>query len=158
MNVSIPLFPSKLQRAVGTGSALLSWELRWCQSHSGACKEFHTVLGLVLEVVSVLVFSPFSVFASVLPECANPFLVARWSSLLLPVWDNVLLWRFQVDFFKGRGQWKRTRGVPTLDQRKQIWLGSMSTQVWSLASLSGFRIRHCCELWCRPVTIAPFDP
>lgn len=47
--------------------------------------QFHTVLNLVLEVVSVLVFSPFSVFASVLPECANPFLVAGWSSLLLPV-------------------------------------------------------------------------
>ena len=21
----------------------------------------------------------------------------------------------------------------------------------SLASLSGFRIQHCCELWCRPL-------
>ena len=24
--------------------------------------------------------------------------------------------------------------------------------VWSLASLSGLRIRHCCELWCRSQT------
>ena len=25
----------------------------------------------------------------------------------------------------------------------------MRMQVWSLVSLSGLRIRHCCELWCR---------
>ena len=28
------------------------------------------------------------------------------------------------------------------------WLVSMRVQVRSLASLSGLRIRHCCELWC----------
>ena len=32
-------------------------------------------------------------------------------------------------------------------QRKWIWLASMRTQVWSLASLSGLRIWHCHELW-----------
>ena len=35
------------------------------------------------------------------------------------------------------GQWKR------------IWLASMRTQVRSLASLSGLRIRRCCDLWYR---------
>ena len=34
-------------------------------------------------------------------------------------------------------------------QQKGIWLVSMRTQVWSLASLSGLRIQHCLELWCR---------
>ena len=28
-------------------------------------------------------------------------------------------------------------------QQKQTWLVSMSTQIWSLASLSGLRIQHC---------------
>ena len=31
-------------------------------------------------------------------------------------------------------------------------LVSMRMQVWSLASLSGLRIRHCCELWSRSQT------
>ena len=33
--------------------------------------------------------------------------------------------------------------------RKRIWLASMRTQVPSLASLSGLRIWHCREQWCR---------
>ena len=41
------------------------------------------------------------------------------------------------------------RGVPAVAQWKQIWLASMRTQVWSLASLSGLRIWRCYELWCR---------
>ena len=32
---------------------------------------------------------------------------------------------------------------------KQIWQVSMRMQVWTLASLSGLRIRHFCEPWCR---------
>ena len=34
-------------------------------------------------------------------------------------------------------------------QQKQIRLGTMRFQVRSLALLSGLRIRHCHELWCR---------
>ena len=34
-------------------------------------------------------------------------------------------------------------------QRKQIRLGIMRLRIRSLASLSGLRIRHCGELWCR---------
>ena len=33
-------------------------------------------------------------------------------------------------------------------QWKGIQLGAMRLQVGSLASLSGLRILHCCELWC----------
>ena len=32
---------------------------------------------------------------------------------------------------------------------KPIWLGTMKLQVWSLASLSGLRVWHCHELWCK---------
>ena len=39
--------------------------------------------------------------------------------------------------------------VPIVAQWKQIWLASRKTQVWPLASLSGLRIWHWCELWCR---------
>ena len=34
-------------------------------------------------------------------------------------------------------------------QRKQIRLGTMRLQVRFLPSISGLRIRHCQELWCR---------
>ena len=42
-----------------------------------------------------------------------------------------------------------TNQVPIVAQWKWTWLASMGTQVWSLASLSGLRIRHCHDLWCR---------
>ena len=42
---------------------------------------------------------------------------------------------------------KVKEGVPTVAQRKRIWLGTMRLRVQSLASLSGLGIR---ELWCRP--------
>ena len=44
------------------------------------------------------------------------------------------------------------RGVPIVAQWKQIQLASMRTHVRSLALLSGFRIQHCPELWCRSQT------
>jgi len=40
-------------------------------------------------------------------------------------------------------------GVPVAVQWKRIRLGTTRLQVRSLASLSGLRIRHCYELWCR---------
>ena len=39
--------------------------------------------------------------------------------------------------------------VPVVMQQKRIQLGTMRLKVQSLASLSGLKIRHCCELWCR---------
>lgn len=47
---------------------------------------------------------------------------------------------------------KTRREVPVMAQWKLIWLVSMRTQVRSLALLSGLRIQHRCELWCRPQT------
>ena len=62
---------------------------------------------------------------------------------------------------------------PIMAQRKQIQLGTMRLWVWSLALLSGLRIGHCRELWCRsqmrlrcdiavavawPAAIAPIGP
>ena len=44
------------------------------------------------------------------------------------------------------------RGIPIMAQRKLILLASMRTQVRSLASFSGLRIRCCHELWCRSET------
>ena len=40
-------------------------------------------------------------------------------------------------------------GVPVMAQCKWIWLVTRRLQFWSLASLSGLRIQHCRELWCR---------
>ena len=40
-------------------------------------------------------------------------------------------------------------GVPVMAQQKQIQLGTMRLQVWSLASLSGLKIWRCHELWYR---------
>ena len=42
-----------------------------------------------------------------------------------------------------------TPGAPIVAQWKWIQLGTMRLQVWSLASLTGLRIWHCCELWWR---------
>ena len=39
--------------------------------------------------------------------------------------------------------------VPVVLQWKQIWLGTMRLQVWSLASINGLRIQRFHELWCR---------
>ena len=44
------------------------------------------------------------------------------------------------------------QGVPVVVQQKRIQLGIMGSQVRSLASLSGLRIGHCRELWCRSQT------
>ena len=43
-------------------------------------------------------------------------------------------------------------GVPVVAQQKQIQLGTMRLQVRSLALLSGLRIQHYHELWCRSQT------
>ena len=44
---------------------------------------------------------------------------------------------------------KTCQEVPVMAQRKQIQGGTMRLEIQSLASLSGLRIRGCCELWCR---------
>ena len=49
-------------------------------------------------------------------------------------------------------------GVPIVARWKWIWLVSMRLRVWSLASLRGLWIWHCCELWCRLAATAPIRP
>ena len=65
-----------------------------------------------------------------------------------------------------------TAGVPIVAQWKRIWLASMRTQVWSLASFSGLRIWHYREqrsrlqtwlvsgiaMWYRPAATALIWP
>ena len=46
-------------------------------------------------------------------------------------------------------------GVPVVAQQKRIRLGTMKLRVRSMASLSGFRIWRCHELWCRSTAVAP---
>ena len=40
-------------------------------------------------------------------------------------------------------------GISVMAQQKRIWLAPVRMQVRSLALLSGLRIRHCRELWCK---------
>ena len=48
---------------------------------------------------------------------------------------------------------KSKKGAPIVAQQKWIQLGTTRLWVWSMASLSGLRIWHCChELWCRSQT------
>jgi len=57
-----------------------------------------------------------------------------------------------TDYYSNVKLKKKILGVPTMAQRKQILLLSMRVQVQSVASLSGLRIQHCHELWCRSPT------
>ena len=54
----------------------------------------------------------------------------------------------------GRRWKKQCQGVPVVAQSKliRIQLGTMRLRVRSLASLSGLRIQHFYELWCRSQT------
>ena len=47
---------------------------------------------------------------------------------------------------------KVNAGVPIVAQQKRIRLVSMRMRVPSLALLSGLRIQHCWELWCKSQT------
>ena len=49
-------------------------------------------------------------------------------------------------------------GVPVRAQQKRIRQGTMRFGVRSLASIGGWRICCCCELWCRPPATAPIQP
>ena len=54
------------------------------------------------------------------------------------------MWTHAENLFK-----KQNKGVPIVAQQKGIQLGTMRLSVRFLASLSGLRIWHCHELWCR---------
>ena len=53
----------------------------------------------------------------------------------------------------GTSNQKASWGVPILAQGKQFWLGTVRFWVRSLALLSGLRIWHCREPWCRLQTL-----
>ena len=53
---------------------------------------------------------------------------------------------------KDKKKKEKELGVPIRVQWKWIWLGTMRLCFRSLASLSGLRIWHCCELWYRSQT------
>ena len=44
---------------------------------------------------------------------------------------------------------QKEKGFPIVAQQEGTRLLSMSMWVQTLASFSGLRIQHCCELWCR---------
>ena len=62
--------------------------------------------------------------------------------------SKIIIMTTTTNYNRGSG------GVPVLAQWKliRIQLGTMRLRVWSLASLSGLRIRHCRELWCMSKT------
>ena len=71
------------------------------------------------------------------------------SSEILPYSTGSHIQSLGID---GKEYKKKNVAVPVVGQWKQIRLGTMRLQVQSLASLSGLKIRHCRELWCRSKT------
>ena len=64
-----------------------------------------------------------------------------------------------VSLFSKLTSFKKThQGVPVVVQWKRIHLGTMRLHIRSLASLSGLRIGHCCELCCRSAATALIRP
>ena len=100
----------------------------------------------------------------------RPAQCARWG----PSSKHSSFEKWPSTFFKhGRGKTRETLGDIIGTQWKRIWLASTRMQVWSLASLSGLRIRRCRScgvghrcglepillwLWCRPVATALIPP
>ena len=87
-------------------------------------------------------------------------IMTSWGEIVGPQWDSVVIPFVFFDQERrssinrlGTHILKATRisnqkgfwGLPVMAQRKRIWLTSLRTWVWSLASLSGLRIWHCCE-------------
>ena len=53
---------------------------------------------------------------------------------------------------KQKSKYKNVGEFPMWLSGLWTWPVSMRMQVWSLASHSGLRIQHCCQLWCRSQT------
>ena len=62
---------------------------------------------------------------------------------------SMLCYRCRGQEIKAHTKNKSIHAVPVVAQWKWIQLASMRMWVPSLASLSGSRIQHCLELWCR---------
>ena len=66
----------------------------------------------------------------------------------LPISGNFIDWQAMTTVHTL--QFKPNPGVPIVAQQKQ--LVTTRFRVLFLASLSGLRTQHCCELWCRSQT------
>ena len=87
---------------------------------------------------------------------SDPLLLWLWLAATAPIWP--LAWKLPYATYRC-GPKMEKKGfktvkvwVPVMVRWKRIWLGTMWLWVWSLASLSGLRIRHCSELRCRSQT------
>ena len=69
-----------------------------------------------------------------------------WSQSSCSDWNRRIIWKI---FDSSIYALKYPLGVPVVAQQKWTQLVSMRTGVWSLASLSGLRIQHCCGVGCR---------
>ena len=68
------------------------------------------------------------------------------------IWKQKYYWKaFKIRIIEYRSIIYKIQ-VPIVSQQKQIWWISMRMWVWSLALLSGLRMRHCHELWYRSQT------
>ena len=83
---------------------------------------------------------------------SDPMLLWLWCSLAAVAPVQPLAWElpYTTGILKIKIFLKNNKiGVPVMMQWKRIRLGTMKLWVRSLASLSGLRIPHCCDLWCR---------
>ena len=95
----------------------------------------------------------FSVFGGLEHECLPALCKPSESlSLQIPGLSLPCLLEFYSIHAQPSTHQKLNLGVAIMAQQKPIRLASIRTQVPSLASLSGLRIQHCCELRCRSQT------
>ena len=121
------------------------------QSRPGQGENNRRSLGLKLQVKQTLpwkIQSPNSSFTS----AYSLVLFSSVSGECKPLedWRVILFfqWRCSTCLKNSFFPWR----VPIVAQRKQTQLVSMRMWVWSLVLLSGLRIWHCRELWCRSQT------
>ena len=127
------------------------WNCLYLQKHPSY--HLNVASSLSLGIGNLLLVVSKSILSMVLP-CLVVILVFSWEKVSLspstlpscPSLSAQILNDYKI--ISSSFLW-RICGVPVMTQQKWIWLISMRTQVQSLDSLSGLRIKHCCELWCR---------
>ena len=86
---------------------------------------------------------------------SDPALLRLWCRLAAvvliqpPAWELHMMWVQAYKKKKKEKKKKNTRGVPVLAQWLMNPTRNHEVVVRSPASLSGLRIPHCRELWCR---------
>ena len=116
------------------------------------------------EIVVLFIFalrSPISwpIFSYVWESPLSPFwiLLTGWDASYSRGWRWWVLFSWPLVQFRtldepsgySIGGRLEAAAVPIVAQWKRIQLGTRRLRVWSLALVSGSRVRHCCELWCR---------